>query len=186
MISLNFFIATAYPQLLSGGVSREDADTLNSDFAWLLPAGGIVFAPLIGTIVDRLGVAMGYIILQCTYGAFTFLLMVYSTIGTSYSFPRAAFVCFAFCRPLFYTLNPVFCGRHFGQSNFGTSFGLTLTIAGFCNLLVQPLASLANTRGFPLINSILGLLQFSTILFPIWLMKRTETKHRDTLPYSSA
>ena len=101
MISLNFFIATAYPQLLSGGLSGEDADTLNSDFAWLLPAGGIVFAPLIGTIVDRLGVAMGYIILQCTYGAFTFLLMVYSTIGTSYSFPRAAFVCFAFCRPLF-------------------------------------------------------------------------------------
>ncbi|CAL1148168.1 unnamed protein product [Cladocopium goreaui] len=186
MISLNFFIATAYPQLLSGGLSGEDADTLNSDFAWLLPAGGIVFAPLIGTIVDRLGVAMGYIILQCTYGAFTFLLMVYSTIGTSYSFPRAAFVCFAFCRPLFYTLNPVFCGRHFGQSNFGSSFGLTLTIAGFCNLLVQPLASLANTRGFPLINSILGLLQFSTILFPIWLMKRTETKHGDTLPYSSA
>ena len=185
MLSLNFFIATAYPQLLSGGISKQHADALNSEFAWLLPAGGVVFAPLIGAIVDRLGCALGYLILQCTFGAFTLLFMAHWATD-DYSVPRAAFVCFAFCRPLFYTLNPVFCGRQFGQSNFGTSFGLLLTIAGLCNLLVQPLASSANTHGFPLINGILGLLQISTIIFPIWMLGKSETKHRNTLPYTNA
>ena len=184
MLSLNFWLGTAYPQLLSGGISKEKADALNSEFAWLLPAGAIVFAPLIGAIIDRLGCALGYLILQCTFGAFTLLFMAYSATDDHW-IPRSAFVCFAFCRPLFYTLNGVFCGRQFGQSNFGTSFGLMMTIAGFCNLLVQPLASSANTHGFPLVNGILGLLQISTIIFPIWILGTSETKHRSTLPYTT-
>ena len=123
------------------------------------------------------GCCNGYIILQCTYGAFTFLLMVYSTIGTSYSFPRAAFVCFAFCRPFSIPWIRCFVVDILGSPTLDQALAWLWPLLASAIYWYSLWRLLANTRGFPLINSILGLLQFSTILFPIWLMKRTETKH---------
>eukprot|EP00913_Durusdinium_trenchii_P004896 g4545.t1 len=155
MTSINFFIATAYPQMLSVVPSESHAESLNREFSRLLPLGGILFAPLIGTVIDKVGEPLGYLILQCAYAAFTLLLVAFFAIGTGTTgdaLARAGFVCFAFCRPLLYTLNPMICGRLFGQEVFGRVFGLMNTIAGFCNLMVQPLAALAHQHGFQGIN----------------------------------
>eukprot|EP00913_Durusdinium_trenchii_P004930 g4577.t1 len=67
-------------------------------------------------------------------------------------FATGAFMVFAFCRPLFYSLNPAFCGQRFGFTHFGTVFGLIFTISGICNLAVQPLAALAAQHGFVPVN----------------------------------
>jgi len=48
MVCINFFIATAFAQMLHVTDSIEEAEKLNSAFAVFLPAGGIVFIPLIG------------------------------------------------------------------------------------------------------------------------------------------
>ena len=51
MLCINFFIATAFPQMLHVTGSVEVAKDLNSQFAAFLPAGGIVYIPLIGTLL---------------------------------------------------------------------------------------------------------------------------------------
>ncbi|CAK9057262.1 Protein FMP42 [Durusdinium trenchii] len=189
MTSINFFIATAYPQMLSVVPSESHAESLNREFSRLLPLGGILFAPLIGTVIDKVGEPLGYLILQCAYAAFTLLLVAFFAIGTGTTgdaLARAGFVCFAFCRPLLYTLNPMICGRLFGQEVFGRVFGLMNTIAGFCNLMVQPLAALAHQHGFQGINVILGVLQLSTAVLPIWILCRSKPKLSNALGYGIA
>lgn len=54
MLCINFFIATAFPQMLHVTGSVEAAKDLNSQFAAFLPAGGIVYIPLVGTLASQL------------------------------------------------------------------------------------------------------------------------------------
>jgi len=54
MLCINFFIATAFPQMLHVTGSVEVAKDLNSQFAAFLPAGGIVYIPLIGTLGSQI------------------------------------------------------------------------------------------------------------------------------------
>ena len=70
MICINFFIATVYPQMRLNSATAEEARRLNSQFAAFLPAGGIVFIPFIGIIIDKLGPSIGFLILQAAYGGF--------------------------------------------------------------------------------------------------------------------
>ncbi len=54
MLCINFFIATAFPQMLHVTGSVAAAEDLNSQFAAFLPAGGIVYIPLIGILRSQL------------------------------------------------------------------------------------------------------------------------------------
>eukprot|EP00434_Breviolum_minutum_P016746 symbB.v1.2.014769.t1/scaffold1084.1/size139254/8 len=175
MLCINFFIATAFPQMLHVTGSVEVAKDLNSQFAAFLPAGGIVYIPLIGIIIDRLGTTVGYFILQAAYGLFTLLMMAFFS-GAGDIFATAAFGCFAFCRPFFYSLTPAFCGRRFGFTHFGTIFGLLFAISGFCNFGVQVLTTLASHYGFHLVNVLLGCLQLSTSALPFGILATNQSR----------
>lgn len=180
MVCINFFIATAFAQMLHVTDSIEEAEKLNSAFAVFLPAGGIVFIPLIGLVLDRLGPTLGYFILQSTYGLFVLLMLCFYAGGGRIS-AIAAFACFAFCRPFFYSLLPAFCGQRFGFTHFGTIFGLLISISGFCNFGVQTLTTLASLYGFRPVNSLLGLLQLSTVVLPLLVLAKDRKKIKPKL-----
>ena len=95
-------------------------------------------------------------------GCFTLCSLAF-TAGYGDGFATLSFIFFAFVRPLFYSLNPAFCGDRFGFTHFGTVFGLLFTVAGLCNLSVQPLATWAQAHGFQRTTLLLAIGQLSSV-----------------------
>ncbi|CAE7278928.1 FMP42, partial [Symbiodinium natans] len=62
VLCVNFFLATVWPRLRS--VAPDDAKMLNSSLAVLLPAGAILFVPLLGYLLGQLGPAAGFLALN--------------------------------------------------------------------------------------------------------------------------
>lgn len=167
MVCINFFIATVNDQMLAvPTTSASTSASLAATFAWMLPAGGIIYIPLVGMITDRLGPTGGYAILVLLLLAFAALNAAYASSGDA-TLAYSAFTVFALCRPLFYTLGAGFTGQFFGFANFGKIYGLLFTLAGVANLAVQPLHVLAEDRGFGTANSALVAMQLTTVVLPL-------------------
>jgi len=162
MVCINFFIATVTDQV---GSRPNTSTMLTKAFGILLPLGGLVYIYPIGSLLDNYGVVAGFLALWIAYIVFYLLWTIYQTTGVI-AIAYAAFVVFAFCRPLFYTLGATFVGHVFGFQTFGRLYGILVTIAGFANTLVQPLAVLAQLKDFHVANSIALLVQLSTIALP--------------------
>jgi len=174
MVCINFFIATCLSQMSE--VSPATALTLTGAFASILPAGGIVFIPAIGKIIDGYGPSAGYAVLWVCLVLFQLLLASYGDMQRD-TLAYAAFAVFAFCRPLFYTVGASFCGGVFGFATFGKVYGLCNTVAGIANLAVAPLTALAAEQGFRRANTLLTMLQMSTIALPAYMFwKRGRNK----------
>ncbi|CAK9114691.1 unnamed protein product [Durusdinium trenchii] len=165
MICINFFIATVYPQMHS--TSEEEATFLNSEFAALLPAGGIVFIPAIGIVIDQLGPTIGFLILQAQKRGFGTPVGSPAPLDQSPIWPRPSVPLHV---PQLVCGLGLACGQRFGFTHFGTVFGLIFTISGICNLAVQPLAALAAQHGFVPVNGFLSLLQLSTVVLPLRIL----------------
>jgi len=169
MVTINFFIATCLGQMSE--VNTETSLELTHAFASILPAGGIVFIPIIGKIIDSCGPPTGYLVLWTCLVLFQVLLTLYASTGND-TIAYAAFVAFAFCRPLFYTVGASFCGSVFGFATFGKVYGLCNTVAGIANLAVAPLGALADEKGFRHTNLLLTIAQMSTIGLPLYMIFR--------------
>eukprot|EP00404_Azadinium_spinosum_P046421 CAMPEP_0180808726 /NCGR_PEP_ID=MMETSP1038_2-20121128/63946_1 /TAXON_ID=632150 /ORGANISM="Azadinium spinosum, Strain 3D9" /LENGTH=142 /DNA_ID=CAMNT_0022849851 /DNA_START=50 /DNA_END=474 /DNA_ORIENTATION=+ len=141
MVCLNFFIATANQQLQEA--NAEMAPHLAKVFAAMLPLGGIVYIPLIGSITDHLGPTKGFVVLWACFLAAAAFFGVYLTTGVPVA-AYAAFALFVLCRPLFYTLAAAFTAEVFGIATFGKVYGLLFTCAGIANFAIQPLTLLAD------------------------------------------
>lgn len=168
MLCINFFIASAFPQMAS--VQPERARELASLFSTMLPLGGIVFVPINGFLIDTWGPKFCLVILWVAYMCFAVMLQAYMWTSLEI-FAYIAFVMFSFCRPLFYTLGACYVGATFGFSTFGKLYGLSTCISGFTNLLGQPLNSFSDEYGYWLSNAALVFLQLPTIALPVFASK---------------
>eukprot|EP00928_Gymnodinium_smaydae_P045824 TRINITY_DN304_c0_g2_i3.p1 TRINITY_DN304_c0_g2~~TRINITY_DN304_c0_g2_i3.p1 ORF type:complete len:491 (-),score=77.97 TRINITY_DN304_c0_g2_i3:202-1674(-) len=163
MVCINYFIATVFHQLQE--IDLQNALALTQAFAIMLPLGGIVYAPLIGKLVDGFGPIVCYGFLWLLYIIFYLLMDLYAlTHATAAAY--AAFAVFALVRPFFYTLGASFTGEVFGFDTFGKVYGLVNTIAGLANLLIQPLTSLALVEGFRFTNAVVLTVQLTTMAMP--------------------
>ncbi|EOD27373.1 hypothetical protein EMIHUDRAFT_235992 [Emiliania huxleyi CCMP1516] len=169
MICINFFIATSLSQMTEA--NPDAAIQLTKAFSIILPCGAIVYTPVIGSLVDRIGPTKGFVVLWFAYLAFQLLLAIHAATGYTDA-AYAAFVIFAYCRPLFYTLGASFTGEVFGFGNFGTLYGTVNTIAGLTNTLMQPLSGIATTQGFGVANSIVSAAFVVTAALPAYCLCR--------------
>jgi len=182
MVCLNFFIATVDLQM--SRVNAKTAPALSQAFAAMLPLGGIVYVPVVGYVVDKLGSTVGLIVLWASLLSFFVLNGTYALTGAEPA-AYAAFAIFSFCRPLFYTLNAAFTGETFGFATFGLLYGLLNSLAGVANCSVAPLAALAESHGFFTTNAVLLAVQFTMVALPL-LVKWKDRKRPRTMSLSSS
>lgn len=127
MLRMNYFIATLrsqYTYLLNARVAKS----LNETFDTLLPVGGIISVPLIGTLLDIVQTRTVLIILVLTA----------SVIGMLGCIPQlsAAYgniILFVVYRPFFYTAISDYAAKVFGFATFGKVYGLIVCLAGAGN-----------------------------------------------------
>jgi hypothetical protein len=127
MLRINYFVATLrsqYTYLLSG----ETAAQINSTFDILLPIGGLISVPFIGTFLDMFQTR-----------TVLFILVVSATIiGVLGCIPHviAAYgniVLFVLYRPFYYTAVSDYAAKVFGFATFGKVYGLIICLAGVGN-----------------------------------------------------
>jgi len=169
MLTLNFFIATSLLQMQQ--VQPSESEALTKAFSILLPLGGIMYVPIIGALVTKIGVTRTFVVLFMAFTGFLILLTAHAVMLSNFA-AILAFVVFSFCRPLFYTLGATYIGQKFGFQTFGRLYGFLTTLCGVANLLGQPLTVFGQERGFLSANAVLCFLQVTTIGLPLLLWKR--------------
>ncbi|KAJ6185177.1 hypothetical protein N7519_006478 [Penicillium mononematosum] len=127
MLRINYFVATLrsqYTYLLSS----ETAAQINATFDILLPIGGLISVPFIGTFLDMFQTR-----------TVLFILVVFATlIGVLGCIPHviAAYgniVLFVLYRPFYYTAVSDYAAKVFGFATFGKVYGLIICLAGVGN-----------------------------------------------------
>ncbi|CAG8910203.1 unnamed protein product [Penicillium egyptiacum] len=127
MLRINYFVATLrsqYTYLLSA----ETAAQINTTFDILLPVGGLISVPFIGTFLD---------IFQTR--TVLFILVMFATmIGVLGCIPHpiAAYgniILFVLYRPFYYTAVSDYAAKVFGFATFGKVYGLIICLAGVGN-----------------------------------------------------
>jgi len=162
-VCINFFIGTVNLQISNVSLTKA--------FAIMLPAGGIVYIPLVGAITDGLQLHQAWMVMWCSILSFSVLIGLYT--ATAYSASAVcAFALFSFCRPLLYTLAAASTGRIFGFETFGTVYGVLFSLAGVANMSVQPLTSLAQAYGFTKVNALVVCLTVAALLLPCILCRK--------------
>lgn len=184
VLCVNYFIATVYPRMLS--VHHRDANMLNSTFAFLLPAGAFVYAPLIGFILSHYGPAAGFLIFSGAYFIMVHVLGIFELGMLRGNFCIwVAFALFALCRPLLYASANTLCGDLFGHRHHGQMYGLVMTLGGFCSLWIRPLAGLAASDSFLKVDYGLLVLQVFATALPLRVIWNVSTlEHASKGEYS--
>jgi hypothetical protein len=127
MLRINYFVATLrsqYTYLLSA----QTAATINTAFDILLPIGGLVSVPFIGTFLD---------VFQ-TRTVLAILVLAATAIGVLGCIPDrgAAYgniILFVLYRPFYYTAVSDYAAKVFGFATFGKVYGLVICLAGVGN-----------------------------------------------------
>lgn len=171
MLRLNFYINSVEQQIsnIAGQDSAYTTTALSIFFNIALPAGGIISIPLIGYILDT-----------CSHPTTFFLLVIFGSalniVGMIPLLPLQflSITLFALLRPFVYSSCNDFCTKRFGFSHFGKMYGLVFLSAGIFNLLQYPLISLSTWMdgSFLIANSILAIMTFLTLVFPIILLRK--------------
>lgn len=167
MLALNFFIATAPEQMRE--FSPVAAVRLTATFSAVLPAGGIVWVPLVGYVVDHLGLLKAWIVLWMCFLCFSLLSFLHAALGLD-ELAYVAFAVFSFARPLLYTLAASFTAQMFGMRNFGKCYGILFTLAGIMNTNVSDLKLFAELHGFVNTNVLLLLAELLVVALPMLLI----------------
>ena len=145
MLRINYFVATIRPQytyLLSSSVL---AAHLNHIFDIILPLGGIVCIPFIGTVLTSPRISATTILAT--------LVLATTTIGVlgciPYSLPAAYanIALFVVYRPFYYTAVSDYAAKVFGFQTFGKVYGLMVCLAGVGNF-AQAGLDILTYRGF--------------------------------------
>lgn len=127
MLRINYFVATLrsqYTYLLNPHLAK----TLNTAFDVLLPIGGLVSVPFIGTFLD---------VFQ-TRTVLAILVLTATVIGVLGCIPHltAAYgniFLFVLYRPFYYTAVSDYAAKVFGFATFGKVYGLVICLAGIGN-----------------------------------------------------
>lgn len=129
MLRLNYFIASIRQQYEYLFASTRLARRLNEVFDIILPLGGLLAIPFVGTIID--------------YSSSTFILGLLVTtatlIGILGCIPRSLIAgytniaLFVIYRPFYYTAVSDYAAKVFGFQTFGKVYGLMICLAGLGN-----------------------------------------------------
>ncbi|CAG8253474.1 unnamed protein product [Penicillium salamii] len=127
MLRINYFVATLHSQytyLLNAHLAK----TLNTTFDILLPVGGLVSVPFIGTFLD---------VFQ-TRTVLAILVLTATVIGVLGCIPQLAaaygnIILFVLYRPFYYTAVSDYAAKVFGFATFGKVYGLVICLAGIGN-----------------------------------------------------
>ncbi|CAP96221.1 hypothetical protein EN45_075620 [Penicillium chrysogenum] len=127
MLRINYFVTTLrsqYTYLLSG----ETAAQINATFDILLPIGGLISVPFIGTFLDMfqtrtvLAILVVFATLIGALGCIPHVIAAYGNI-----------VLFVLYRPFYYTAVSDYAAKVFGFATFGKVYGLIICLAGVGN-----------------------------------------------------
>ncbi|KAF7133989.1 hypothetical protein CNMCM5793_005515 [Aspergillus hiratsukae] len=130
MLRINYFVASIraqYDYLLTPALSKH----LNSVFDILLPLGGLLSVPFIGTILDTLPTPHVLLILAFTATLIGILGCIPNSLPAGY----ANIALFVLYRPFYYTAVSDYAARVFGFQTFGKVYGLIICLAGLGNFL---------------------------------------------------
>ncbi|KAJ9491836.1 hypothetical protein VN97_g1381 [Penicillium thymicola] len=127
MLRINYFVATLrsqYTYLLSAA----EAAQINTTFDILLPVGGLVSVPFIGTFLD----------IFHTRTVLFILVALATTIGVLGCIPHTSaaygnIILFVLYRPFYYTAVSDYAAKVFGFATFGKVYGLIICLAGVGN-----------------------------------------------------
>lgn len=137
MLRINYFVASIraqYDYLLSPALSKQ----LNSVFDVLLPLGGLLSVPFIGTILDTLKTQHVLLILVSTATVIGILGCIPHSLPAGY----ANIALFVIYRPFYYTAVSDYAAKVFGFQTFGKVYGLIICLAGLGNFLQAGLDAL--------------------------------------------
>ncbi|KAJ5340028.1 Major facilitator superfamily domain general substrate transporter [Penicillium brevicompactum] len=127
MLRINYFVATLRSQY-NYMLNPHLAKTLNTAFDVLLPIGGLVSVPFIGTFLDFFQ----------TRTVLAILVLTATVIGVLGCIPQltAAYgniFLFVLYRPFYYTAVSDYAAKVFGFATFGKVYGLVICLAGIGN-----------------------------------------------------
>lgn len=128
MLRINYFVATLrqqYTYLLSPSAAAH----LNAVFDVLLPVGGLLAVPLIGTILDTTSTPTVLFVLVAVATLIGALGCVRHSLAAGY----ANIVLFVLYRPFYYTAVSDYAAKVFGFQTFGKVYGLIICLAGLGN-----------------------------------------------------
>lgn len=129
MLRINYFVATLRSQYTYLLHSPHAAATINSLFDILLPVGGLVSIPFIGTFLDTFQTRTVLAILVLTATAIGVLGCIPDNLPAAY----ANITLFVLYRPFYYTAVSDYTAKVFGFQTFGKVYGLIICLAGMGN-----------------------------------------------------
>jgi hypothetical protein len=129
MLRINYFVATLRSQYTYLLHSPRAAATINSLFDILLPVGGLVSIPFIGTFLDKFQTRTVLAILVLTATAIGVLGCIPDNLPAAY----ANITLFVLYRPFYYTAVSDYAAKVFGFQTFGKVYGLIICLAGMGN-----------------------------------------------------
>ncbi|PYI20112.1 hypothetical protein BO86DRAFT_207070 [Aspergillus japonicus CBS 114.51] len=174
MLRINYFVATIRQQYTYLLQSPDLAATLNSTFDVLLPLGGLVSVPFIGTILDS----------ARTPSVLLTLVTTATLIGILGCIPSEAagygnIALFVLYRPFYYTAVSDYAAKVFGFQTFGKVYGLIICLAGLGNFAQAGLDALTFTifdRDPTPVNALLTITTFlvgvALVTFVSWQARR--------------
>ncbi|PYH43612.1 putative MFS transporter Fmp42 [Aspergillus saccharolyticus JOP 1030-1] len=140
MLRINYFVATIRQQYTYLLHSPDLAATLNSTFDVLLPLGGLLSVPFIGTILDSTRTP-SVLLTLVTAATIIGVLGCIPTLEAGYG-NIALFVLY---RPFYYTAVSDYAAKVFGFQTFGKVYGLIICLAGLGNFAQAGLDALTFT-----------------------------------------
>ncbi|KAH6895119.1 major facilitator superfamily domain-containing protein [Thelonectria olida] len=128
MTRINFFVATIRAQYEAIFKDHDKAVQINTFFDVLLPVGGLVSIPFIGTALDHLNTVVVLAALVST-GTLIGVLGVLPYTWAAYG----NVILFVLYRPFYYTAVSDYSAKVFGFRTFGTVYGLIICLSGLFN-----------------------------------------------------
>ncbi|KKK20244.1 hypothetical protein ARAM_003221, partial [Aspergillus rambellii] len=129
MLRINYFVASIRQQYEYLFSSSEDARRINEAFDFLLPLGGLIAVPFIGTILDNASTSLVLLVLVVT----ATIIGALGCIPHSYEAAYANIILFVVYRPFYYTTVSDYAAKVFGFQTFGKVYGLIICFAGLGN-----------------------------------------------------
>jgi hypothetical protein len=129
MLRINYFVATLRSQYTYLLHSPALAASINSTFDILLPLGGLISIPFIGTFLDTFKTST---VLAILVGAAT-LIGGLGCIPDNIPAAYANISLFVLYRPFYYTAVSDYAAKVFGFQTFGKVYGLIICLAGMGN-----------------------------------------------------
>jgi len=129
MLRINYFVASLHSQYTYLLGSASQARSINSVFDIMLPVGGLLSIPFIGTFLDTLRTRTVLAVLVSIATAIGLLGCIPHSRGAAY----ANITLFVLYRPFYYTAVSDYAAKVFGFQTFGKVYGLIICLAGVGN-----------------------------------------------------